>query len=118
MKVSLPWGEARETILATPHARAANLVPVERINRPRNRAHHLGQVQNLFKSDIVDWAYWHGPVLQGGFSERLMLDRRWGRGSNRLHHPRRRDSPRLETPHPPRLGQPGQRPAVARRAPA
>lgn len=75
VKVSLPWGKAFETIWATPRARAANLVSVELINRPQNRAYHLGQVLDVFESDIVDWAHWRGSVLQGGFSERLMLDR-------------------------------------------
>lgn len=75
VKVSLPWGEAHETVWATPCTRAANLVTVELINRPQNRARHLGEVLDVFESDIVDWAHWRGKVLQGGFSERLMLDR-------------------------------------------
>jgi uncharacterized protein YegJ (DUF2314 family) len=75
VKVSLPWGEAYETVWAAPRTRAANLVTIELINRPQNRAHHLGQVLDVFESDIVDWAFRRAGILQGGFSERLMLDR-------------------------------------------
>jgi uncharacterized protein YegJ (DUF2314 family) len=75
VKVSLPWRKGHETIWGTVKARAANLVTVELINRPQNRAYHLGQTLDVFESDIVDWAYYSGDILQGGFSERLMLER-------------------------------------------
>jgi len=44
-------------------------------NQPRQGPHRMGERVPIREADIIDWIYRRGRVFQGGFTERVVIDR-------------------------------------------
>ena len=45
------------------------------VNQPIHTDHRIGQRVPIAEGDVIDWTYRRGRVMQGGFTNRVLLDR-------------------------------------------
>ncbi|MBO9714026.1 DUF2314 domain-containing protein [Sphingomonas sp.] len=70
----LPESDRAEFIWAKVLERTPRGARVQLINEPADTRFQLGQELTLADGQIVDWGYFKGPVMQGGFTTRVLLD--------------------------------------------
>jgi len=45
------------------------------VNQPVYTDHRLGQRVAIDEADVIDWSYSRGRIVQGAFTQRVLIDR-------------------------------------------
>jgi len=75
IKFDILPGEDAEFVWATDLDRAGAPMTGVLVNQPEATDHRIGQRVPIPEADIVDWTYRKGGVMQGGFTNRVLLER-------------------------------------------
>ena len=75
VKFDIVAGEEAEFVWATELERSGGRMTGVLVNQPEYTDHRLGDRVNIAEADIIDWAYFRGAVMQGAFTNRVLLDR-------------------------------------------
>jgi uncharacterized protein YegJ (DUF2314 family) len=70
----LPESDAAEFIWASVVSRGEGMIVATLGNDPRDPRFKLGDEVRVREADVVDWSYFKGDVMQGGFTTRVILD--------------------------------------------
>ena len=75
IKFDILPGDEAEFVWATDLDRSTVPMTGILINQPIYTDHQLGQRVPIAEGDIIDWTYRRGAVMQGGFTNRVLLQR-------------------------------------------
>ena len=75
IKFDILPGEDAEFVWAADLDRSASPMTGVLLNQPEQTAHRIGQRVPIAEADIIDWTYRKGRVMQGGFTNRVLLER-------------------------------------------
>ena len=75
VKFDIVAGEEAEFVWATELERSGGRMTGVLVNQPEYTDDRLGDRVNIAEADIIDWAYFRGAVMQGAFTNRVLLDR-------------------------------------------
>ena len=75
VKFDILPGEEAEFVWATELERSGGRLTGVLINQPEYTADRIGDRVAIAEADIIDWAYFRGPEMQGAFTNRVLLDR-------------------------------------------
>ena len=75
IKFDILPGDDAEFVWATELDRSAVPMTGVLVNQPIHTEHQIGQRVAIAESDIIDWTYRRGRVMQGGFTNRVLLGR-------------------------------------------
>lgn len=74
LKFDILPGEEAEYVWANELIRSDGSITGTLINQPAYTEDKLGDRVTIAEADIIDWAYFKGRVLQGGYTNRVLLD--------------------------------------------
>ena len=75
LKFDILPGDGAEFVWAVDLQRADGTMTGVLINQPVHTQDKLGERVSIVEADIIDWAYFQGTVMQGAFTNRVVLDR-------------------------------------------
>ena len=75
VKFDIVPGEGAEYVWATDLNRSTTPMTGVLQNQPEETDHEIGERVPIPESSIIDWMYRRGRVMQGGFTERVVLAR-------------------------------------------
>jgi len=75
VKFDILPGEPAEFVWATDLDRSRVPMTGRLINQPVETDHRIGQRVAIAEAEIIDWTYRRGRVMQGGFTNRVLLGR-------------------------------------------
>ena len=75
IKFDIQPGDEAEFVWATDLDRSTSPMTGVLVNQPIHTDHQLGQRVAIPEADIIDWTYRRGRVMQGGFTNRVLLAR-------------------------------------------
>jgi uncharacterized protein YegJ (DUF2314 family) len=73
VKFDILPGDEAEFVWADQLDRSATPMTGVLINQPERTDHQIGQRVSIAEADIIDWTYRRGRVMQGGFTNRVLL---------------------------------------------
>lgn len=73
IKFDILPGDDAEFVWATDLQRSGGSMTGVLINQPAYTDDKLGDRVRIAEADIIDWAYFRGKVLQGGYTNRVLL---------------------------------------------
>jgi uncharacterized protein YegJ (DUF2314 family) len=76
IKFDIIPGERAEFVWAGEIDRSTTPMTATLLNQPEYvDGYHIGQRVPIAEADIVDWSYFRGSVMQGGYTQRVLLNR-------------------------------------------
>ena len=75
VKFDILPGEEAEFVWAGALDRSTTPMTGVLANQPQYTDHRIGQRVPIAEADIIDWSYFRGSVMQGGYTQRVLLDR-------------------------------------------
>jgi uncharacterized protein YegJ (DUF2314 family) len=75
VKFDILPGEGAEYVWAGDLDRSTTPMTGVLVNQPRFTDHRLGQRVPIPEADIIDWSYMRGGVMQGAYTQRVIVDR-------------------------------------------
>jgi uncharacterized protein YegJ (DUF2314 family) len=75
VKFDILPGDEAEFVWATDLRRSGGTMTGELINQPAFTEDQLGDRVAIAEADIIDWAYFRSSVMQGSFTNRVLIDR-------------------------------------------
>ena len=75
IKFDILPGDDTEFVWATDLDRSRLPMTGRLLNRPEHTDHRIGQRVTIAEADIIDWTYRRGRVMQGGYTNRVLLER-------------------------------------------
>lgn len=84
VKFDILPGEEAEFVWAGALDRSTTPMTGVLVNQPEYTRHRIGQRVPIAESDIIDWSYFRGRVMQGAYTQRVLLDRMDPREADRI----------------------------------
>lgn len=75
VKFDIMPGDEAEYVWAGELDRSTRPMTGVLVNQPRFTSHRLGQRVPIQDADIIDWSYMRGGVMQGAYTQRVLVDR-------------------------------------------
>lgn len=75
VKFDIDPSDEVEYVWATDLDRSGTPMTGVLVNQPVNTSDHIGDRVRIREADIIDWAYRRGRVVQGAFTQRVLLPR-------------------------------------------